>query len=101
MRWSFDRRFFFLQALSDSLNKSTIYNLKLYLTCGYILCIFVLTKGLSLIGPRPERKIFYDEFEKYIHGFNQRLLVKPGVSGLAQVFGGYDLKPDIKIIYDI
>ena len=45
--------------------------------------------------------MFYDEFEKYIHGFNQRLKVKPGLTGLAQVNGGYDLKPEEKIIYDI
>lgn len=61
----------------------------------------VLTGKLSLIGPRPERKVFYDEFEKHIHGFSQRLAVKPGLSGLAQVSGGYDLKPAEKIVYDI
>ena len=61
----------------------------------------VIKGDLSLVGPRPEREIFYDEFEKYIHGFKQRMLVKPGVSGLAQVMGGYDLLPEGKIIYDI
>ena len=52
-------------------------------------------------GPRPEREVFYNEFEQYIHGFSQRLKVKPGLSGLAQIKGGYDLKPEEKIIYDI
>ena len=61
----------------------------------------VITGKLTLIGPRPERKVFYDEFEKYIHGFSQRLAVKPGVSGLAQVSGGYNLKPAEKVVYDI
>lgn len=56
---------------------------------------------MSLIGPRPERECFYVEFEKYIHGFNQRLKVKPGITGLAQVSGGYDLKPQDKILLDI
>ncbi len=60
----------------------------------------VVTGKLSLIGPRPERKVFYDEFEKYIHGFSQRMIVKPGITGLAQVNGGYDLKPEEKVIYD-
>ena len=60
----------------------------------------VITGKLSLIGPRPERKVFYDEFEKYIHGFGQRLLVKPGITGLAQVNGGYDLLPEEKVLYD-
>lgn len=56
---------------------------------------------MSIVGPRPERKVFYDEFETYIHGFSERLRVKPGLTGLAQVNGGYDLKPEEKVIYDI
>ena len=31
---------------------------------------------MSIVGPRPERPEFYEEFETYIHGFNQRLKVK-------------------------
>lgn len=61
----------------------------------------VLTGEMSLIGPRPEREIFYQAFEKYIPGFSQRLLVKPGITGLAQVNGGYNLKPAEKILHDI
>ena len=60
-----------------------------------------LTGTLSLIGPRPEREVFYDEFEKHVPGFRQRLLVKPGLTGLAQVSGGYNLRPEEKIIHDI
>lgn len=56
---------------------------------------------MSLVGPRPEREVFYNEFEKYIHGFKERLKVKPGLTGFAQVSGGYNLKPEEKIIYDI
>lgn len=55
---------------------------------------------MSLIGPRPERAIFYEEFEPYIQGFKQRLMVKPGMSGLAQVTGGYDFTPEEKAKYD-
>lgn len=61
----------------------------------------VVKGDMSLIGPRPEREVFYNEFEKYIHGFSQRMLVKPGISGLAQVNGGYDLLPEEKILYDL
>ena len=61
----------------------------------------VLTGELSLIGPRPEREVFYQAFEKYIPGFSQRLLIKPGITGLAQVKGGYNLKPAEKILHDI
>ena len=61
----------------------------------------VLSGDMSLIGPRPERPVFYDEFETYIPGFRQRLLVKPGITGLAQISGGYDLLPEEKIEFDI
>ena len=56
---------------------------------------------LSIIGPRPEREVFYNEFEKHVHGFSERLKVKPGLTGLAQVNGGYDLRPEEKVKLDI
>jgi len=59
-----------------------------------------LLGDLSLVGPRPEREVFYECFEKYIPGFSQRLLVKPGLTGLAQVTGLF-LRPEEKIRYDI
>ncbi len=61
----------------------------------------VIKGDMSLIGPRPERAVFYDEFEQYIHGFSQRLMVRPGISGLAQVNGGYRLLPEQKILFDL
>lgn len=61
----------------------------------------ILFGQMSLVGPRPERNIFYDEFEKYVIGFSQRLKVVPGLTGLAQVSGGYNLKPEEKIQYDV
>lgn len=61
----------------------------------------ILFGQMSLVGPRPERKCFYDEFEQYIVGFSQRLKVVPGLTGLAQISGGYDLKPEEKIQYDV
>ena len=62
---------------------------------------FVLTKGMSLIGPRPERPAFCVEFEKRIHGWHYRTMVAPGLSGLAQVTGGYDLLPKEKVVLDL
>ena len=61
----------------------------------------ILTSKMSLVGPRPERECFYEKFETYIHGFSERLKVKPGLTGLAQVSGGYDLRPEEKVVYDI
>lgn len=61
----------------------------------------ILKGDMSFVGPRPEREIFYDKFEEYIHGFKERLKVKPGLTGLAQVNGGYYLKPEEKVKYDV
>lgn len=60
-----------------------------------------LVGTLSIVGPRPEREMFYDKFEEHIHGFRERLKVKPGLTGLAQINGGYDLRPEEKIVYDV
>lgn len=61
----------------------------------------ILSGSMSFVGPRPERPVFYDAFDRYIIGFRQRLLVKPGLTGLAQISGGYDLEPEEKIQYDM
>lgn len=51
----------------------------------------VLVGDMSLIGPRPERPVFYSKLEKDIPYFSQRTYgIKPGISGLAQVMNGYD-----------
>ncbi len=61
----------------------------------------ILHGEMSFVGPRPERAVFYREFEQYIVGFSQRMLVKPGLTGHAQVNGGYDLLPEEKILFDM
>lgn len=61
----------------------------------------VVKGDMSLIGPRPERPGFCDEFEKRIHGWHYRTYVRPGISGLAQVTGGYDLLPKEKVRFDL
>lgn len=61
----------------------------------------ILHGEMSFVGPRPERAYFYDQFEKTIPGFRNRLAVIPGLTGLAQVNGGYDLSPDQKIVFDM
>lgn len=59
------------------------------------------TGKLSIVGPRPERPEFYEAFEEHVHGFSERLKVKPGLTGLAQVNGGYDLRPEEKVVLDV
>ena len=61
----------------------------------------ILKGEMSFVGPRPERAYFYDKFETYIEGFRNRMIVKPGLTGWAQVNGGYDLEPEEKIVYDM
>jgi lipopolysaccharide/colanic/teichoic acid biosynthesis glycosyltransferase len=64
----------------------------------------VLRGDMSMVGPRPERPEFVPQLEQAIPYYRARLLVRPGVTGLAQV----QLPPDtdldsvrIKLAYDI
>ncbi|WP_421381502.1 sugar transferase [Bacillus salacetis] len=61
----------------------------------------VLKGDMSIFGPRPERPMFVEQFNKEIPGFEKRLLVKPGLTGWAQVNGGYDITPEEKLKLDL
>ncbi|MCL5270974.1 MAG: sugar transferase [bacterium] len=63
--------------------------------------INVLKGEMSLVGPRPERPIFVSELSQKIEGYPLRLRVKPGITGLAQVYHRYDESlEDVKIKLD-
>jgi len=49
--------------------------------------INVIRGDMSLVGPRPERKIFVEEFQQYIPKYAERHRVRSGVTGWAQVNG--------------
>ena len=63
--------------------------------------INVLKGDMSIIGPRPERKVFVDKFSKKLPSFPKRMEVKPGLTGWAQVNGGYDISPEEKLDLDL
>ncbi|MBG9715802.1 capsular biosynthesis protein [Bacillus thuringiensis serovar kyushuensis] len=61
----------------------------------------ILRGDMSFVGPRPEREFFYNEFDTYIPEFKDRLMVKPGLTGWAQINGGYNLDPKEKLRLDM
>ena len=66
--------------------------------------INILKGDMSLIGPRPEQAKFATEFERSIPYFSLRHIVRPGISGWAQVTQGYAASTDetaIKLSHDL
>ncbi|MBU2472300.1 MAG: sugar transferase [Bacteroidetes bacterium] len=66
--------------------------------------INVLKGQMSLVGPRPERLFFVEKFRNEIGFYPRRLLIRPGITGWAQVKHRYDLSIDDvkeKLRYDL
>ena len=64
--------------------------------------LFNVFKGqMSLVGPRPERPFFVRQFEHSIPNYSLRMMVKPGITGLAQVKGRYDSTAERKLRFDL
>ena len=63
--------------------------------------INIVRGEMSFIGPRPERPEFVEEYLEKIPGYSERFRIKPGVTGLAQINGGYATTPERKLKYDL
>jgi sugar transferase (PEP-CTERM system associated) len=64
----------------------------------------VVAREMAIVGPRPERPEFVETLAVQIPYYRQRLAVKPGITGWAQInhkYGDSDLDAMVKLEYDL
>jgi lipopolysaccharide/colanic/teichoic acid biosynthesis glycosyltransferase len=61
----------------------------------------VLKGDMSLVGPRPIRPRFFEELASDLPAYWQRLVVRPGLTGFAQVRRGYETSMADKLAHDL
>ncbi len=61
----------------------------------------ILKGDMSIVGPRPERKVFSDEFCREMPEFAYRLKVRGGLTGYAQIYGKYNTSAYDKLRLDM
>lgn len=61
----------------------------------------VLLGQMSVVGPRPERPAFVEQFETVMPGYGRRHDIPPGITGLAQIRGHYQTDPGFKLGHDL
>jgi lipopolysaccharide/colanic/teichoic acid biosynthesis glycosyltransferase len=61
----------------------------------------VLRGDMSLVGPRPIRPRFFEQLARDLPAYWQRLVVRPGLTGFAQVRRGYETSMAEKLAHDL
>lgn len=61
----------------------------------------ILKGDMSIVGPRPERKVIADEYCETIPEFAYRLKVRGGLTGYAQIYGKYNTSAYDKLRLDL
>src|SRR5205085_7133505 len=61
----------------------------------------VLRGDMSFVGPRPIRPRFFEELARELPAYWQRLVVRPGLTGFAQVRRGYETSMGEKLAHDL
>ena len=63
--------------------------------------INILKGDMSIVGPRPERGVFVEQFEKEIENYDYRFEVKAGLTSLSHVYGRYSTYIHDRTYYDL
>ena len=61
----------------------------------------ILKGDMSIVGPRPERKVLADEISRTVPEFDFRLKIRGGLTGYAQIFGKYNTSSYDKLRLDL
>jgi len=56
---------------------------------------------MSFVGPRAERPELVKKFAEKVANYRNRFAIKPGLTGVAQVYGRYNSPPNQKLHYDL